>query len=249
MAWTNPSDRTTGDVITAAQWNSFLGTTGDMSMTAAAKVTTNGDMVYATAANTLTRLGIGSAGQTLQVSGGVPTWATAGGATLKYKTATQVFTTTTTFADVTADGSPATMSFVIAANEVWVAEYWIPLATDGTGGVKFQLTGPAAPTGVNVTGMVTPVGDVTTGSNMLSTPFQAATAFSAAFVSRNSVTAGTTVDAIRGNIVAVPGLVHIRARIINGANAGTVTLQAAQNSSNATTTLGIGTVMRAEKVA
>ena len=76
MAWTAPTDRLTGDVITAAQWNSFLGTTGDMSMTAAAKVTTNGDMIYATAANTLARLGIGSAGQTLQVSGGIPAWVT-----------------------------------------------------------------------------------------------------------------------------------------------------------------------------
>ena len=76
MTWTAPIDRLTGDVITAAQWNTFLGTTGDMSMTAAAKVTTNGDTVYATGANTLARLGIGTAGQTLQVSGGIPAWVT-----------------------------------------------------------------------------------------------------------------------------------------------------------------------------
>ena len=76
MAWTAPTDRTTGDIITAAQWNTFLGATGDMSMTAAAKVTTNGDIVYATAANTLARLGIGSTAQVLTVSGGIPAWAT-----------------------------------------------------------------------------------------------------------------------------------------------------------------------------
>jgi len=75
MAWTAPTDRTTGDVITAAQWNSFLGATGDLSMTAAAIVTTNGDMVYATGANTLVRRAIGSTGQVLTVSGGVPAWA------------------------------------------------------------------------------------------------------------------------------------------------------------------------------
>ena len=76
MAWTSPADRTTGDVITAAQWNALLGTTGSLAQTAAAKVTTNGDVTYATAANTLARLGIGSSGQVLSVSGGIPAWAT-----------------------------------------------------------------------------------------------------------------------------------------------------------------------------
>ena len=75
MAWTNPSDRLTGDVITAAQWNALLGTTGSLAQTDAAKVTTAGDIVYATAANTLARLGIGSSAQVLTVSGGIPAWA------------------------------------------------------------------------------------------------------------------------------------------------------------------------------
>lgn len=74
MAWTNPSDRLTGDVITAAQWNALLGTTGSLAQTDAAKVTTAGDIVYATAANTLARLGIGTASQVLTVSGGIPAW-------------------------------------------------------------------------------------------------------------------------------------------------------------------------------
>jgi len=43
--------------------------------------TTLGDLAYSSAtANTNTRLGIGSTGQVLTVSGGVPTWATAGSA-------------------------------------------------------------------------------------------------------------------------------------------------------------------------
>lgn len=37
--------------------------------------TTAGDLIYATAASTLVRLGVGSAGQVLTVAGGVPTWA------------------------------------------------------------------------------------------------------------------------------------------------------------------------------
>ena len=41
--------------------------------------TTTGDIIYASAANTPARLGIGSSGQVLTVSGGVPSWAAAGG--------------------------------------------------------------------------------------------------------------------------------------------------------------------------
>ena len=75
MAWTNPADKLTGDVVTAAAWNALLGTTGSLAQTAAAKVTTAGDTTYATAANTLARLGVGSTGQVLTVSGGLPAWA------------------------------------------------------------------------------------------------------------------------------------------------------------------------------
>jgi hypothetical protein len=42
-------------------------------------VTTNGDLIYATGSATVTRLGIGTTGQVLTVSGGVPTWAASGG--------------------------------------------------------------------------------------------------------------------------------------------------------------------------
>jgi hypothetical protein len=45
---------------------------------------TTGDMIYASAANTPARLGIGSSAQVLTVAGGIPSWATAsaGGMTL-----------------------------------------------------------------------------------------------------------------------------------------------------------------------
>ena len=39
-------------------------------------ITTTGDIIYASAANTPARRGIGSTGQVLTVSGGLPTWAT-----------------------------------------------------------------------------------------------------------------------------------------------------------------------------
>jgi len=40
------------------------------------KLTTTGDTIYASAANTAARLGIGTTGQVMTVSGGLPTWAT-----------------------------------------------------------------------------------------------------------------------------------------------------------------------------
>lgn len=42
-------------------------------------VTTSGDVIYATGSSTVTRLGIGSTGQVLTVSGGVPAWASPAG--------------------------------------------------------------------------------------------------------------------------------------------------------------------------
>ncbi len=76
MPWTAPTDRTTGDIITAAEWNSLLGASGDMALTATGIVTTQGDMVYATAANTLARLAKGTAYQALQMNAGAtaPSW-------------------------------------------------------------------------------------------------------------------------------------------------------------------------------
>jgi hypothetical protein len=50
-------------------------------------LTTTGDTYYASAAGTPARLGIGTTGQVLNVSGGVPAWATPGGMTLLSTTA------------------------------------------------------------------------------------------------------------------------------------------------------------------
>jgi len=62
--------------------------------------TTTGDIIYASSANTPARLGIGTTGQVLTVSGGVPTWAAAaGGSTFVgasvYNTAAQSISTAT----------------------------------------------------------------------------------------------------------------------------------------------------------
>ncbi len=117
MAWTAPSDKVTGDVVTAAMWNASLGATGNMAQTAAAKVTTAGDITYATGANALARLAIGSSAQVLTVTGGLPAWATAaGGFSLAGSNTTEATMTSATAADlVTVSGLsiPVTTPFMI----------------------------------------------------------------------------------------------------------------------------------------
>lgn len=176
-------------------------------------------------------------------AGGVP----AGGIVTNYKSATQVRTTDTSFVDVTgAKGS--TFSFSIGANEVWEAEYWIPLAFGGTGGAKFQITGPTAPTNVDVTGTRTLVfADAALANNFTrQAPLTVVTAFSSIIGATNSATTAVPNNGLYPNDSAC--VVQIKLKVENGANAGTVTLQAAQNSSNSTTTLGIGSTMTAVRI-
>jgi len=71
---------TTGDIegVTAGVGISGGGTSGTVTVTnsMATAITTNGDLIYGTGSGTFARLGIGSAGQALTVSGGVPAWST-----------------------------------------------------------------------------------------------------------------------------------------------------------------------------
>ena len=81
MAWTVPANKLTGDLVTAASWNTFLGTSGDMSMTSAAVCTTAGDMAYASAANQMARIAGGTSAYVLTSNGATsaPSWQAAGG--------------------------------------------------------------------------------------------------------------------------------------------------------------------------
>jgi hypothetical protein len=85
-------------------------------------MTTTGDTLYASAANTPARLGIGSTGNVLTVAGGVPTWAApAGGGKLIQvvagTTATRVTSATTTFVDTTLT---ATITPTLATSKILV---------------------------------------------------------------------------------------------------------------------------------
>ena len=87
--------------------------------------TTTGDIIYASAANTPARLGIGSTDQVLKVSGGVPTWGTPSAGAVLLSTTTVSGTATTVssisgsydkliiyMTDITANGT-TTMSFKV----------------------------------------------------------------------------------------------------------------------------------------
>lgn len=69
-----PNTATTGAITLAGTLASGYGGTGFSTYT-------TGDLLYASATNTLSKLGIGTNGQALVISGGVPSWGSAGGAT------------------------------------------------------------------------------------------------------------------------------------------------------------------------
>lgn len=139
-SWSTPDD--TSLVKDGAAAIRTLGSSIDTTTKALNPSTTLGDIEYRSAtANTNTRLGIGSTGQVLTVSGGVPTWASpaGGGKVLQVvnaTTTTAATNTTTTYADsnLTASITPTSSTSKI-----------LVLVTQGVGhasatqGLKLQL--------------------------------------------------------------------------------------------------------------
>jgi hypothetical protein len=173
----------------------------------------------------------------------------------KYKAAGQTFTGDTTFADITA--SSGTFAFDVVANGVYVARYVLPLGIGGTGGVKLQLTGPAAPTAVwiDINGNAMWVAQTTDGDNSgtevsvnAAGKVGAANAFSNS-VGMNSSVAAPSSGTSGTNLLTSACTVTMEALVVNGSTAGTVTLQGAQNSSNSTTEFQIGSRMIVERIA
>ena len=72
MAWTAPRTWVTGETVTAALFNTHV--RDNLLQTATAKVTTAGDITYATAATALARLGVGTNAQFLRGGASAPEW-------------------------------------------------------------------------------------------------------------------------------------------------------------------------------
>ena len=137
--WTTPDD--TALVKDGASAIRSLGTAVDTTTKNLNPETTLGDIAYrSSTANTNTRLAIGSTGQVLTVSGGVPAWATpaGGGKVLQvvqatYATAKTIASTTYTDTDLTASITPSasTSKVLVLVNQVFYHERGV-----GTGGAS-----------------------------------------------------------------------------------------------------------------
>lgn len=101
----------------------------------------------------------------------------------------------------------------IGANETQKLKIWIPITVGATGGFQFQIVVPAAPTLVRSTTKI-----VNTVAPAIVTSIQAA-------------------SVAVGNALANAGShwVEVEAEVINGANAGNVDIQVAQNTTDVLT--------------
>lgn len=137
-----------------------------------------------------------------------------------YKATAQTVNNTAVAAD------DADLKFAIGANEVWAAKlYLVYTSVSTTPGLRITFTGPASPTAVYFSG-------IDTGN------FSSNTGRKTSFGTVGTFSGMATSDSVEVNLT-----------VINGANAGTVTLQWAQRVANAeNTTLEAGSFMVATKL-
>lgn len=188
----------------------------------------------------------GTAGQFWQyVSSGVGQWAAAG-ATWKYNTADQTVSASTSFVDVTA--SSGTFAYAVAASDVIVVQAWLPMTFTSTGGAKFQFTGPASPTRVDIN-IMPPLTAAGAGLTPLALYMAPAVSTGAAF---SSTFGSRAAGSLSGSNFAYTNdnatWIFIYAVIKNGATPGTVTLQYAQTAGSGTAVINNGAAISFQKI-
>ena len=204
MSWTAPRTHVTGEITTASILNIHL--RDNLLETAPAKVTTAGDLVQATAANALARLGLGTQGYRLRAGASAVEWAPT---VFVRKTAQQTRTANTNLIDVD------DLLIAMLANQKWIFEGF--LITDGPLGadIKLAFTVPAAAT--LAWSALSIIESGTSGQNLGLT---------------NVIEASGTVTLVGTLGSGTKTAVRIWGTVLNGANAGNLQLQFAQATSD-----------------
>ena len=157
---TEPASPTDGMI-----WVDTDGAVTDAQYIAKNVITTTGDIIYASGANTPARLGIGSTGQVLKVNGGVPTWGADGGKVLQVVSAnygTEVTTTSSSFVDT---GLSLAITPTLSTSKVLViiSQHLTAAGTSGDGIIGFTALRGATTLFANTYGVLFNMGSTNLG--------------------------------------------------------------------------------------
>ena len=180
---------------------------------------TTGDILYASASNTLSKLGKGTDGQILTLASGVPSWANASGATS---------TTSLSITDTTDSSSTTTGALKVAGGASVQKNLYIgsSLAIAGTGASSSTTTGA-----VTIVGGVGIQG--TANINVLALPTTTGTTLT---VSSTQASSSTTTGAMTvAGGVGIQGTANINTLVLPTTTGTTLTVSSTQASSSTTT--------------
>jgi len=194
-----------GDItgVTAGTGISGGGTSGTVTVTnsMATAITTAGDLIRGTGSGTFERLGVGSTGQVLTVSGGTPTWATPSGGGKVLQVQSQAYTTATTTTSTSLVDTGITRSITPSATSSKVLvmvtiPYFCTSASTATAGGKFviyrgatEIGGYSGANNVYITASTGTEVDGTWSITFLDSPATtSATTYKVQFVARASTT-------------------------------------------------------------